>query len=250
MEHVIVGAHGKLARHLSRVLVQRGDSVRGIIRDPQQRDDLRADGAIPVLLDLEGARVTDLAEAMAGADDIVFAAGAGSSGGMERKRSVDRDGAILAAAAAQAAGVRRFLLISSFNIDKPQPADAGAAWLAYLEAKREAETALKTTSLDWTILRPGALTDDAATGRVHIAHEIDSGTIPRADVAAVIAALIATPRSIGQTLLAVSGEEPVEAAVARVGLPSTVANRADDDEADRGNASYGQEISAATREAS
>src|SRR4051812_19306385 len=119
MEHFIVGGHGKLARHLSRALVQRGDSVRGIIRDPRQRDDLRADGAIPVPLDLESARVTALAEAMAGADDIVFAAGAGSSGGMERKRSVGRDGAILAAAAAQAAGVRRFLLISSFNIDKP-----------------------------------------------------------------------------------------------------------------------------------
>jgi uncharacterized protein YbjT (DUF2867 family) len=218
MEHVIVGGHGKVARNLTRLLTRRGDSVRGIIRDPRHHDDLRADGASAVLFDLEGGRVTDLAEAMAGADDIVFAAGAGSSGGVERKRSVDRDGAILAATAARAAGVPRFLLVSSFNIDKPQPPDAGAPWLAYLEAKREAETALNATSLDWTILRPGALTDDPATGRVHIAHEIESGSIPRADVAAVIAALLATRSSIGQTLLAVSGDEPVEAAVRRIGF--------------------------------
>ncbi|HUH08414.1 MAG TPA: NAD(P)H-binding protein, partial [Egibacteraceae bacterium] len=123
MDVVIAGAHGKVARHLSRLVTTRGDRVRGIIRDASQAGDVRGDGATPVLLDLEAATVEQLAAAIDGADAVVFAAGAGPGSGAARKETVDYGAASKLIAAAQSAGVRRYVMVSSIGAGHPPEGD-------------------------------------------------------------------------------------------------------------------------------
>lgn len=213
MEIAIAGGHGKIGLILGRTLAARGDSVRGLIRNPEHGDDLRAAGVEPVLCDLELAGEDDVGAAVRGADAIVFAAGAGPGSGAERKRTMDLGGAVKLIAAAQAEGVSRYVIVSSMGAADP-PAEGGGAFGEYLRAKGEADRALVASGLDYTIVRPGSLTDDAPTGRVAIAESLARGEIPRADVAAVLAAVLAAPNAIGKAFELVSGETPIEAAVA------------------------------------
>jgi uncharacterized protein YbjT (DUF2867 family) len=210
MDVVIAGAHGKVARHLTRRLAARGDRVRGIVRNPDHVADLEDDGAVPVVLDMEQAG--DLSGAVAGADAIVFAAGAGPGSGPERKRTVDLGAAVKLVDAARRGGVRRYVIVSS--IGAHDPASAGEQMRPYLEAKAEADAALQGSGLDWTVVRPGSLTDDPGTGRVDQSTQLGRrGPIPRADVAAVLAACLDTPATIGLTIEAFAGEHDVEAAI-------------------------------------
>lgn len=214
MRVVIAGGHGKIALRLSRLLSERGDQVVGIIRDPAQTDDLAEAAAQPAVLDLERATVEEIADVLAGADAAVFAAGAGPGSGIARKDTVDRAAAVLFARAAEHAGVRRFVQISSMGHDRADDPAVGEVFAAYLRAKAAAEEDLRARRLDWTILRPGMLTDDPGTGRVRLAENTGRAEVTRDDVAAVVLALLDEPRTAGRTLELIGGTVPIAEAVA------------------------------------
>src|SRR5580692_5168531 len=214
MRIVIAGGHGKIALLLERLLAGRGDQAVGLIRNPAHAADVQQAGAEAVVCDLEAASAGDVAALLSGADAVVFAAGAGPGSGVPRKDSVDRGASVLMADAAERAGVRRFVQVSSMGAGQPPGRGGDEVWAAYITAKTAAEDDLRARDLDWTILRPGGLTDATATGRVHLAAPpVPAGTIPRADVAAVIAALLDEPGTGRQTLELVAGDSPVAAAV-------------------------------------
>ena len=214
MRVTIVGGHGQIAQLLTRLLVSRGDEVVGIIRNPAQSEELRDLGAEPLIRDLEATTLPEAATALAGSDAVVFAAGAGPGSGIERKYTVDQGAADLSAAAAQAAGVSRFLQISSMGTDQPPQGDD--VFSHYLRAKAAAEQFLRDTDLDYLIVRPGRLTDEAATGHVALAQQVTRSSVPRADVAAVLVALLDQPTLRRRTLELVSGDDPIAAAVAHL----------------------------------
>ncbi|MFF0472161.1 SDR family oxidoreductase [Streptomyces sp. NPDC004284] len=212
MRIVIAGGHGQIALRLERLLSAAGHEVAGIIRDPEQDDDLRDAGAEPVVLDLESASVEMIAAVLQGADAAVFAAGAGPGSGAARKDTVDRGAAVLFADAAERAGVRRFLVVSSMGADASHPGDD--VFDAYLRAKGAADDEVRSrTALEWTILRPGSLTDDAGTGMVRLEARTGRGPVPRDDVAAVLAELLDTPATAGLTLELIAGSVPLSVAV-------------------------------------
>src|SRR5919202_1434815 len=189
MRVVLAGAHGQVARRLGRLLSARGDTVVGIVRNPGHAADLEADGVEPVVLDLEQASVDDVAAVVRGADAVVFAAGAGPGSGAERKHTVDRGAALLLADAAERAGVRPYLLVSSMGVEQARqgtPPGVDPVFAVYLQAKLAAQDPiLPRPALDTTIVRPGRLTDDPGTGRVPLAHGVDRADVPRDDLAAV-----------------------------------------------------------------
>src|SRR6201999_39330 len=202
----IAGGHGKIGLLLGGLLAARGDTARGLIRNPDQEADLRAAGIEPVLCDLEGDG--DVAGAVRGADAVVFAAGAGPGSGDARKSTMDRGGAVKLIEAAKAEGISRYLIVSSMGADKT-PADGSEGFGAYLQAKFEADEAVRASGLDYTVVRPGGLTDDPGTGLVRIAEDTGRGQIPRADVAAVFVACLDTPSTIGQSFDLISGTTPI-----------------------------------------
>ncbi len=212
MRVVIAGGHGQIARHLERILVARGDEPVGMVRSAEQIHDLEADGAAAVLIDLEKTSVAEMADAVRGADAVVFAAGGGADGNAARKKSVDRDGAILLADAAEEAGVRRYVLLSSMGTETADP-DSEEVMQVYLRAKQEADDDIRSRDLDWSVVKPGSLTDDDPTGLVQLG-STEYGEIPRADVAAVLAAALEDPASIGKTFNAISGSTPIVDGVA------------------------------------
>lgn len=211
MDVVIAGGHGQIARRLTRLLAERGDRVRGIIRNPDHAADLEADGAEPVVLDLEQ-EDADVAAAVRGADAIVFAAGAGPSSGPERKQTVDLGAAVKLIDAAKAQGVRRYLLVGS--IGSHDPSSGPEEMRPYLEAKAKADEALQQSGLDFTIVRPGGLTDDPGTGKVQLStHFGNRAQITRDDVAQILATALQVPETIGLTFEAFNGEQEVELAL-------------------------------------
>ncbi|WP_328424693.1 SDR family oxidoreductase [Streptomyces sp. NBC_00443] len=215
MRIVIAGGHGQIALRLERLLAARGNEVAGIIRKAEQGDDLREAGAEPVVLDLESASVEEVAAHLRGADAAVFAAGAGPGSGTSRKDTVDKGAAVLFADAAVQAGVRRFVVVSSMGADPAHEGDE--IFDVYLRAKGGADEYVRgLDALDWTILRPGALTNDAGTGLVRLEAHTGRGPIPRDDVAAALAELLDTPATAGLTLELISGSAPVSVAVKSV----------------------------------
>ncbi|MFJ7076186.1 SDR family oxidoreductase [Streptomyces sp. NPDC098781] len=215
MRIVIAGGHGQIALRLEKLLAARGNEVAGIIRKAEQGDDLREVGAEPVLLDLESASVEEVAAQLQGADAAVFAAGAGPGSGTARKDTVDKGAAVLFADAAVQAGVRRFLIVSSMGADPRHEGDE--IFDAYLRAKGAADEYVRgLDALDWTVLRPGMLTNDAGTGQVRLEAHTGRGPIPRDDVAAVLAELLDTPATAGLTLELIGGSAPVSVAVKSV----------------------------------
>jgi len=216
MRVVIAGGHGQIAQHLEKLLAQRHDAPVGIVRNPDHEADLTALGAETVLLDLEQSDVDTVAAVLDGADAAVFAAGAGPGSGTERKDTVDRGAAVLFAEAAERAGVRRFIQVGSINADNADAPGLDPVFAAYLRAKFAAEQDLRARDLDWTILRPGALTVESGTGRVRLAEKTGRASIPREDVAAVLLALLDAPAAHRRTLELVSGEDAIADAVANL----------------------------------
>ena len=215
MRVVIAGGHGRIALLLERLLAQRGDQAVGLIRNPAHDDEVTATGAVAAVCDLESASVDQVAALLDGADAAVFAAGAGPGSGLSRKDSVDRGASVLLAEAAGRAGVRRFVQVSSMGAGQPPAPGTDEVFAAYLNAKTAAEDDLRARDLDWTILRPGGLTDDPGTGRVRLEPSVPRGQVPRADVAAVIVALLDDPGTAGATLELVGGDTAIAEAVAR-----------------------------------
>ena len=214
MRVVIAGGHGKIALLLERLLAGRGDQAVGLIRNPAQVADVQKAGAEAVVCDLEAASADDVAVLLSGAAAVVFAAGAGAGSGAGRKDTVDRGASVLMADAAERAGVRRFVQISSMGTGQPPRPGTDEVWAAYITAKTAAEDDLRARDLDWTILRPGRLTDAPPTGRIRLAPPpVPRGAIPRADVAAVVVALLDHPGTRHRTLELVGGDSPVAAAV-------------------------------------
>ena len=208
------------ALRLERLLTARGDEVAGIVRRPEQAGDLLAAGAEPVVCDLEAATVDDVAKYLEGADAAVFAAGAGPGGGAARKETVDHAAAVLFADAAERAGIRRFLIVSSMGAEGDIPEGTDPVFAAYLRAKGAADADVRArTGLDWTVLRPGRLTDDPGTGLVDLAERTGPGPVTREDVAAVLATLLDEPRATGCTLELINGSTPVADAVRAVAEP-------------------------------
>ena len=215
MRVVIAGGHGKIALLLEQLLTRRGDQAVGLIRNPAQADEVSATGAVAAVCDLESASAGEVAALLDGADAAVFAAGAGPGSGLSRKDSVDRGASVLLAEAAGRAGVRRFVQVSSMGAGQPPAPGTDEVFAAYLNAKTAAEDDLRARDLDWTILRPGGLTDDPGTGRVRLEPSVPRGQVPRADVAAVIVALLDDPGTAGATLELVGGDTAIAEAVAR-----------------------------------
>lgn len=214
----IAGAHGKIAMRLAARLVARGDGVIGLIRNPAHAADVQAAGAEPVVCDLEHASVEEVAAAVERAEAVVFAAGAGPGSGAERKLTMDRDGAIklLDATADRAAP---FVIVSSVGAESPPPENDDDVFSVYLRAKAAADAAVKASERDWTIVRPGRLTDEPGTGRVRIDTDPFRGDVARDDVAEVLDAVLHDPRASRRTLYVNGGDQPVEQALEKAFQP-------------------------------
>ncbi|MFW6867427.1 SDR family oxidoreductase [Nocardioides sp. CPCC 206347] len=213
MRIAIVGGNGQISRLLHPLLVAAGHQPVALVRNEDHRAGLEALGAEVRLLDIEGQDVDGFAAAFDGCDAVVFSAGGGPDGNVERKRTVDLEGALKSIAAAGQLGIRRFVQVSAINVDEPVAADAGDVWAAYVAAKRDADIALRASSLDWTILRPGLLTDEPPTGLVALGADLPRGSVTRADVAAVLAAVVERDDTIGRQWNLIGGNMSVSAAI-------------------------------------
>jgi uncharacterized protein YbjT (DUF2867 family) len=212
MKVLVAGANGQTARQLVRMLVEDGHEVRGMVRKEEQTSNVREDGAEPVLVDLEEADAGEVEEAVEGCDAIVFAAGAGPGSGAARKETMDYGGAVKLIEAAEERGVRRYLLLSTMGADDPESRDE--AMRPYMRAKGKADERLRESGLDYTIIRPGRLTNEDGTGNIEAAESLGRyGEVPREDVARTFAAALEAENTSGKTFEVLSGTDPVREAV-------------------------------------
>jgi uncharacterized protein YbjT (DUF2867 family) len=209
MDVVVAGGHGQVALRLLRLLAERGDRARGLIRNPEHAADLEAVGAEAVLCDLEAEE--DIAPFVEGADAVVFAAGAGPGSGAARKETMDLGGAVKLIEAARANATARYVMVSSMGANHPER--SSEQMRPYIEAKAEADRRLAESGLDWTVVRPGRLTDEPGTGRVRVGTDIGSGQVPRDDVAATIVAVLDADTTIGKGFDLFSGGQPIDEAL-------------------------------------
>jgi uncharacterized protein YbjT (DUF2867 family) len=209
MDVVVAGGHGKIGQRLLGMLAARGDRARGLIRNPDHAGDLERLGAEPVLCDLEAD--DDVAASIEGADAVVFAAGAGPGSGAERKRTMDLGGAVKLIDAARGQGISRYVMVSA--IGAGNPGAASEQMRPYIEAKAEADRRLAESALDYTIVRPGRLTDEPGRGRVSAGDDVPGAEVTRDDVAAALAAVLEAPNTIGKTFVLVEGETPIDEAI-------------------------------------
>ncbi|HEX6878569.1 MAG TPA: NAD(P)H-binding protein [Nocardioidaceae bacterium] len=212
MRVVIAGGHGQIAQLFERRLSERGDQPVGIVRNPDHVADLERQGAEAVVLDLEKTTVDELARVVEGSDAVVFAAGGGPGSGADRKETVDKGAAVLLADAAERAGVRRYLMVSSMGTDRADP-DSDDIFQVYLRAKKAADDDLRVRDLDWTIIAPGRLTDDPGTGTVSLDPNAQPREITRDDVAHALAAALDAPSTIRKQLTLLNGPVPIEEAL-------------------------------------
>jgi uncharacterized protein YbjT (DUF2867 family) len=197
------------------MLAEDGHEVRGLVRKEEQTDDVAADGAEPVVVDLESEEVAgEIGRAVEGCDAIVFAAGAGPGSGAERKETMDYGGAAKLVEAAEERGVRRYLMLSSMGADDPE--GGTEAMRPYLRAKARADERLKSSSLDYTIIRPGSLTEDGGRGTIDAAVKLGQGEIPREDVARTFADALENDNTYHKTFEILSGETPIPEALGRL----------------------------------
>ena len=213
LEVAVVGGHGKIALRLLRLLAERGDRARGLIRNPDHAPDVEATGATAVGADIENLDADAVARSIAGVDAVVFAAGAGPGSGAARKRTVDYGGAVKLIEAAQMNDVARYLIITASGANRPERWSDDMR--PYYEAKAEADAALVDSGLEYTVVRPGGLTDDPGTGMVDAAERLErSGRVPRDDVAATLVGCLDEPATIRKAFDLLSGETPIGEALA------------------------------------
>ncbi len=212
----MIGGHGQIALRATRLLSAAGHRVLSVIRNPEHAADVELAGGEPVLLDLERTNGDELARALGAADTLVFAAGAGPGSGPERKETVDHQGALATMTAAAQLGAR-VVQISHIGVATTPPETMGVDFAAYQRAKCAADLALEASGLDWVIVRPGTLTNDAGTGRVTVGARLDRGPVSRDNVARVLAEIVARPKLRGLTVDILDGDTEIERAVANLG---------------------------------
>lgn len=207
----IIGGHGKVALVLAQVLSARGDAVTSWIRNPEHAADVAESGAKPLVLDVENASREEIAAALAGADAVVFSAGAGG-GDPARTYAVDRDAAICSVQAAELAGVRRYVMVSYLGAAPDHGVPESDPFFPYAEAKAAADVAVRASDLDWTVLMPGRLTLDEPTGRVDpvAVRSADNPGTSRANVALVAASVLDRPDTVGKDLPFTDGTVAIE----------------------------------------
>jgi uncharacterized protein YbjT (DUF2867 family) len=210
---VVAGGHGKIGQRLLRLLAERGDRARGLIRNSDHSADLEALGAEPVVCDME--REDDLGPFVEGADAAVFAAGAGPGSGPERKRTVDLGAAVKLIDACKSVGIDRYVIVSSIGADHPE--QASGPMRPYLDAKAEADRALQASGLDFTIVRPGMLTDEPGSGRIRAGEDLGRDQVSRDNVAATLAEVLGAANTVGLTFVLLDGDTPIEQAVRELG---------------------------------
>ncbi|WP_255196196.1 SDR family oxidoreductase [Halorarius litoreus] len=205
MNVLVAGSHGQVGQHATHILAESDHSVRGMVRAESQASDIEDLGAEPVVADLTG----DVSHAVEGIDAIIFAAGSGG----EDVWGVDRDGAINLVDAAESAGIKRFVMLSSINADRPE--NGPEALREYLQAKAEADEHLRESDLTYTIVRPGPLTDEDGTGRIRTGANLDGDDveIPREDVSRTLVAALGAKSTYGETFELAAGDEPIEEAL-------------------------------------
>ena len=208
---LIIGGHGKVALLLEPLLVAAGHHVTAVVRNADHEADVRATGAVPLVADVETFDTEQLTTLVSGNDVVIWSAGAGG-GDAARTYAVDRDAAIRSIDATVAAGVRRYLMVSYFGAGPNHGVDPGDGFYAYAEAKAAADAHLQGSGLDYTIIAPSALTLDEPTGRIDTTAE-RSASVSRVDVAAVIAAAVLEPATIGRTIRFNSGPTPIAEAI-------------------------------------
>jgi uncharacterized protein YbjT (DUF2867 family) len=212
MRIVIAGGHGQIAQQFGRLVAAAGHHPVGMVRNPAHMTELQEAGIEPAIIDLENTDVAEMTDIVRGADAVVFAAGGGPDGNAQRKETVDKAAAIMLADAAQAAGVRRYVMISAMGTEQADP-ESDDVFQVYLRAKQAADDDVRSRDLDWTIIRPGRLTDDVPTGRVAVGR-LEPGSVTRGDVAHVLAEVLETDAAIGKTFDVLNGDDPVNRAVA------------------------------------
>lgn len=210
---VVIGGHGKVALHLARILTERGDAVTSVFRNPDHAEEVALTGATPVVADIEQLDTDALAELVAGHDAVVFSAGAGG-GNPARTYAVDRDAAVRVIDAAAKAAVRRFVMVSYFGAGPDHGVPQDDPFFPYAEAKAAADAHLRSSDLNWTILGPGRLTLDAATGRIAVGAAPHGREVSREDVALVAAAVLHDDATIGRTIEFNNGDVPIVEALA------------------------------------
>jgi uncharacterized protein YbjT (DUF2867 family) len=214
MRIVIAGGHGQIAQQLERLVSEDGHEVVGMIRSPEHIRDLEDAGAQWAMVDLEDTDVEAMTEVVRGADAVVFAAGGGADGNAARKEIVDKGAAIMLADAAEAAGVRRYVMVSAMGTENADP-DSDEVFQVYLRAKQAADDDVRARDLDWTIVRPGGLTDDVPTGRVEVG-TLERGSVTRGDVAHVLAEVLVHDNTIGKTFDVLNGDTDISEAIAEL----------------------------------
>ncbi len=211
---IVVGGHGKVALELSRILTERGDEVSSVFRNPEHADDVAATGAEPLVADVESLDTDALAALLAGHEAVVFSAGAGG-GDPARTYAVDRDAAIRVIDAAARAAVKRFVMVSYYGAGPDHGVPKDDPFFAYAQAKAAADAHLRASELDWTVLGPGRLTLEPATGRIEVRGERapQKDSVSRADVALVAAAALHDDSTIRRTIDFNNGDVPIATAI-------------------------------------
>jgi uncharacterized protein YbjT (DUF2867 family) len=209
----IIGGHGKVALRLSKLLASSGDDVTSWIRNPDQSIEVESTGAIPLVADAGQLDVAEMALRLRGSDAVVWSAGAGG-GDATRTYAVDRDAAIRSMAATEAAGVRRYVMVSYFYNHPDHGVPPDSSFFPYADAKAAADEELQRSPLDWTILGPSRLTDEPGTGRIETGAGIGKSSVSRDDVAAVIAQVLVAPATIGRVIDFNNGAVPIGVALA------------------------------------
>ncbi len=208
----VIGGHGKVALHLTRILAGRGRDVASWFRNPDHTEEVEATGATPVVADVEHLSTDEMAATLAGSSTVIWSAGAGG-GNPARTYAVDRDAAIRSMDAALQAGVGRYVMVSYLGAREPHSVPSDNPFFAYAEAKAAADEYLRATALSWTILGPSRLTLDPATGAIEVGMRIERGQVSREDVARVAAAALDIPETVGRFIPFNNGATPIEQAL-------------------------------------
>lgn len=215
----IIGGHGKVALLLAKQLVEQGHQVRSLFRNEDHASEVAATGATPVVADVENLDVPSLSDLLSGVDAVVWSAGAGG-GSPARTYAVDRDAAIRSMNATAELGIERYIMVSYFGASTDHGVPEDNSFFAYAEAKAAADEYLRGTGLKWTIAAPSRLTDDEPTGRIEVkgqdGDDLASGSVSRADVAAVVAALLPAENSVGAFVQFNNGATPIADAITAI----------------------------------